>query len=458
VLLLSALFIHLFAQQALVRGGSSHTATATVAATSAPLASVAPTKPIVVPQPNWQTRTAPESVFPPMGGQLYDNGFAFSPTDAQTAYICTTTNATDAPFTIWASHDGARTWTHVSDIPYAGKVADCSVVVDATDPLRVNMTLSAQNPGGQMLARSYISDDGAKTWRTLSDDMHLIGLSTRGNVSVAVAAPWGFPTKPGAKTRPWHLSVSRDDWGAWQPIDGALTAQGMMIERVWQRPADGALLALAEAPATPVTPSTTNGLDGYKANVSLWQSGDLGAHWTPLPTPPNLNFTAAVTVTVAQPQGNAAWRVCGFDIMGEGSNQSEIIGCTLDGGQTWTSRPLPNVVANCGNDCTHIELVNLANMLPDGSLVATFTIGPTTNGIIQSTNWPDLFRLGPQASQWQDLGMQPGNAVVTIGSGTTGTVVCFSGALSMDGPSGTLVDHYGGDIPNPGGLAIATLP
>lgn len=462
VLLLSALFLHLFAQQALVRGGSSHAATATVLATPQPLGSVAPTAPIAGPGLNWQMRMAPESVIPPPGNQTYDNGFAFSPTDAETAYICATTNAINAPNTIWATHDGARTWTHVSDIPYAGEVADCVVTVDAADPMRLSVMLSQQGLNYQSLVTSEISDDGGKTWRIIGANMMLEGLETQGDVSVALVMHLNFNSNPNTPPQYPHLSVSRDDWRTWEPIDGSLAAEGYIVNLARWRLSDGALLvAVVQRQTTSATP-TSSRFPSPSFNtilpMSLWQSTDLGAHWSRLPMPPNL--TAATTMVIAQPSDGAPWKACGLQQTGSGSKQGELIGCTVDGGRTWQSRPLPSLKSPGGSGTMLQDTIGMdeAALLSDGSLIAIMYGGPQNPNVVENLSMFHIFRLPAGADQWQDLGSQPGNALVAIGAPAPGTLVSYSGGSSMDGYGGSLVGHLGGDIPNRGALAIATLP
>ncbi len=459
VLLISALFISLFEQQAQRRGATSQRK-AVVAATPPALTAVPPTAPIAGPALGWQTHLAPASVIPPPGNQFYDNGFAFSPTDAKTAYICATTNAINAPIAIWATHDGAATWTHVSDLPYISEIAECNVSVDAADPLRLNVIVSEQS------VPSYLSDDGGKTWRTLSDDMQLVGLDTRSGVSVAITTPWDFarpgPINPSAPQRQPQLSVSRDDWRTWQPINGALAAQGMIVEKAWRRPGDGALLVEAATRVASVTPtgaSSTGAPPFAVYTYSLWQSADLGASWSRVPTP--ANFGDAYDYVVAQPLSSDPWRVCGFQRVGSGATQSGLIGCTSDGGQTWTARPLPALKEPCGAGCLKQQETLGAGgsaLLSDGSLVTIFYAGPQRADVIENLSMFHIFRLAPEASQWQDLGSQPGNALLLIGAPPTGTLVGYSGGGSLDGLGGEIVGQMGGYIPNRGALAIATLP
>lgn len=463
VLLISALFISLFQQQAQRRGATSQRKTA--AATPPALTAVPPTAPIAGPTLDWQTHTAPASVIPPPGNQTYDNGFAFSPTDAKTAYICATTNAINAPNTIWATHDGAATWTHVSDIPYAGEVAQCSITVDASDPQRLNVILSEEGPNFQAIVTNVISDDGGKSWRTLSDDIQLVGLDTRSGVSVAVTTPWDFATSattPGQAGRRPQLSVSRDDWRTWQPIDGALTAQGMFVEKAWRRPGDGALLVEAMTRVASVTPTSASSTDAPPLAVytySLWQSTDLGASWSQFPTP--ANFGGDYDYVVAQPQGSDPWRVCGFQRVGGSATPTGLIGCTSDGGQTWTARPLPALKEPCGAGCLKQQQTIGAGggaLLSDGSLITTFYAGPQSSDVVETLSMFHIFRLAPGASQWQDLGPAPNNGLIVLDTSPTGTLVSVSGGGSLDGVGGSIVGHLGGDIPNRGELAFATLP
>lgn len=116
VLLLSALFVRLFTQQAGLRGATSDTPTPTVVATPQALQYVTPTTPVAGPQVSWQSRPAPDSVVPPPGSQSDTSNIAFAPSDAQTAYICFAHDtAHNSSVAVWATHDGARTWAHVSD-------------------------------------------------------------------------------------------------------------------------------------------------------------------------------------------------------------------------------------------------------------------------------------------------------------------------------------------------------
>lgn len=229
--------------------------------------------------------------------------------------------------------------------------------------------------------------------------------------------------------------------------------------QMWVRPSDGVILALTRhRTANPVlTPGT---LGSRPMPFSLWQTTDLGAHWTPLPTPPNLTTDTNVYngFVVAPSLGAASWKICGYATIGIGASQTGLLGCTSDGGQTWTSRPLPALTQSCGNGCTQQQTVgDVTALLPDGSLITMFVVDPTGQGIMQNLSMSHIMRLAPGASQWQDLGSHPSNSIVEAGA-MNSALISYSGSMLIGaGPGGSLVVHMGGDIPNRGEFAIATL-
>ncbi|HEX8997805.1 MAG TPA: hypothetical protein VF812_17380 [Ktedonobacterales bacterium] len=463
VVLLSLLFFDLFGRQALQQGrAGGHKTSHNISVP--PLATVAPTNPVAGPRLTWQSHQAPASVVPPPGNQTYDNGFAFAPTDAQTAYICTTTNALNAPITVWATHDGAATWTHIGDLPYLGDVAQCIVTVDAQDSMRLILSVSAQNP--TTLTAGYsnaISDDGGKTWRMLGGDAYFTGLATTHGMSVAIEAPANFVMLPNQAPQYPHIAISHDDWRTWTVIDGPLAARQYTVERVWQRPSDGAILAeTIQIPAREAATPTglTNPTTSIQPSV-LWQSTDLGAHWTPVPTPPNLS--ANLGFDVAEPHGDLPWRICGFESVGSGATQTGVIGCTMDGGLTWSARPLPALKQVCMPSvagCLQQQKMGDGEsaLLSDGSLITTFFAGPTDPSTVQNLSMYHIFRLPAGSDHWQDLGSQPANALIFVDSAPAGTVVSYAGSGNVDGLGGSIVGQLGGDIPNRGVISFATLP
>jgi hypothetical protein len=231
--------------------------------------------------------------------------------------------------------------------------------------------------------------------------MHLADMSTRGDLSVALQLQQGG-------SAPLHLIASNDDWRTWRAIDHQLLIQGMSLSQVWQRPGDGALLAEMQA-HDPTEPSSALSAHIY----ALWESTDGGAHWAQFPLPPNLLNTAPPLV--AQPYGNTPWQVCGVSQGSrEATGQHAFLGCTRDGGQTWTPRPLPVVRARAGNGSyyhyypTSYDL-QYASLLNDGTLVNPFVV----EWGVDTAN-PDLFALAPGDTIWKDRGPSPGGRVVNI--------------------------------------------
>ena len=354
-LVISALFFSLFGQLATLRGGkTSHNAGPVSSHASLP--AVAPTRSMTGTRLAWRSYAAPDSAVPPPGNDNLVNGFGFAPSDPQTAYICSSENITAPnPVTIWATHNGARSWAQVDDLSHTDLVSECIVTVDALDPLRLNLLFSGQSLTTlKPDTRSYVSVDGGKTWRALSDDVQLVGLATRGQTSVAVVTPYEARAEGSTPAKPIGLAISHDGFRTWTVIDGSLVARGLTVENVWQRPSDGALLAMTETKQA-VGTTVQNGFPPIV--YTLWESADMGAHWTAFPIPANLHGYPGFIV--AQPHGADPWRVCGLTLTDRATlRQGELIGCTLDGGQTWTSRPLPLLRTACGGACVQQETLD----------------------------------------------------------------------------------------------------
>lgn len=456
VAVLAILFVSVFGQLNIHRADKV-TATATPLG---PLASVAPTTAVVGPSLKTVIRDAPASVVPPVGNESYENAFAFAPSDPNTGYIAATTNALNAPTTIWATHDNARTWTHVSDIPYVGGVSQYLVNVDATEPLRVSLTILSQDYTTlKVVVTNVISDDGGTTWRTVPDDIELSGLVSRGNSSFAVAYPldavFGGP-QPIGQGRQQRIMVSHDDWKTWRPIDGPLFAQNLTVYQMWMRPGDGALLALAKPTETlpTVGPGTSQesvdatALAGYRsASETLWVSTDEGAHWNSFPTPPNLTqFMIAPSV------GSHPWQVCGSASTGSGNTSKTVLGCTYNGGKTWTARPTPNVQLDCSAACSDQLAFNAIGgaLLSNGTLVTEFyAVGSNP----ASATSEDNYVLTQDSNTWEDVGIADSlNLLLPSGANPI-----FNPEGGNNG-SGQIVGHIGGYIPNRGEFVFAIVP
>jgi hypothetical protein len=188
--------------------------------------------------------------------------------------------------------------------------------------------------------------------------------------------------------------------------------------------------------------------------AQLWQSVDLGAHWTRIPTPTNLRADSGFLV--GQPQANDPWHACGIMFTGKEVNQpTTLVACTLDSGQTWQTRPMP-VFMPCGNYCEGSELSQQPEMLPDGSLLAPFGASVTTTGPQPSGSTGDLYLLAPDATHWKDIGSAAGGGAIVIGGPTT-TLVSLPNIGYWQVPTDELGEPFGVFF---GGssFTIATLP
>ncbi len=456
-LVISALFFSLFTQWAARRPVTVRPlATSTPAPTVAPVSTIAPTTPIKGTPLTWQTYAAPAAAVPPHGNASPDDAFAFAPSDARTAYVCAPLNAGGANLMgIWATHDGAHSWKQVANLPISSPHVGCVITVDALDPLRLNVLVEDASQQGSPTSRSYLSEDGGMTWRALGDGVSLYWLTTRGQTSVAVTAPGdmqgGYIPMPSRAPR---LVVSHDGFHSWASIDTPLVARGLNVWSAWQRPGDGALLVMAEKR----TPNPNGAVDPIVTS-SLWESDDMGVSWRAFPTPANLNGIPGFIA--AQPRGSDPWRVCGLTYPQGSAYLGEVIACTLDGGKTWTPRPLPTLRVLCGptSDCTQLETIDTAaTLLNNGTLLATFYTGPSSGGVMVGPFTMKAFALPAGSNHWQDLGPIPGGTFSTVDAPDAVTVVGYLGSTFTGVLGGQLGNTESGTEPYVGDFSFATLP
>jgi hypothetical protein len=449
--IISALFFSLFNQLGGRRTTIGPLATATATPTIAPVATIAPTTPVRGAQLIWRTHAVPAATAPTPGNASPSNAFAFAPSDARTAYICAPHNPIiwaglelSNHIDIWATHDGAQSWKRMATLSSPTRTSQCAITVDVRDALRLNVLIAD--------SASYLSEDGGTTWLALSDSVSLYWLTTRGQSSVAVIAQADIQGYLPTPARAPRLVVSQNGFRSWTPIDTSLVAHGLQVWGVWQRPGDGALLALAEKRAP-----NPNGGTRPLVTYSLWQSADMGGTWKAIPAPSNLGGEPGFIV--AQPRGSDPWRVCGLTYPQGNDYLGEIIACTLDGGKTWTPRPLTTLRVNCGNYCTQLETVDAsATLLDNGTLLESFVTGPSSNGVIQDPQTMKLFALPAGSNQWEDLGPIPGESFLAIDAAGSVTVVGYSGETFIGVIGGALHNQVESGVNYTGDLSLATLP
>ena len=459
VFILAALFVSLFSQLGAGRTTKPlATVTSTATVTVAPIATVAPTDPNQGAPLSWRTTTAPVSI--PAGNGSSGVVFDVAPSDPATAYICAPQNPTvangyhvSARFAIWATYNGAQSWGQVATLASPTPAAICALTVETNDPLRLNVLIEGDSLSPGQGAVSYLSDDGGHTWRSLHASVSLAWLTARSQTSrtsVALAQSADSTQTP-------RLVVSADDFATWTPIDSLLIAHGLQVSGVWQRPGDGALLVTAEEKE----PNPNLGGATTITTYSLWQSADMGATWKEIPAPANL--TDDPGFVVAEPHNSDPWRICGLTYAQHDPYFGEAIACTQDAGQTWTPRPLTTLRVNCAStNCTELETLGGAILLDNGTLVTSFTVGPTVNGITQLPGTEDVFALPAGANHWQDLGAIPGGDLLAVDTSSGVTLVGYYGndaagsTGSMFGYMGDLLGYAGSDYT--GALSFAILP
>jgi hypothetical protein len=331
------------------------------------------------------------------------------------------------------------------------------LTVETNDPLRLNVQIDGNPFSPGQGAVSYLSDDGGETWRSLHASVSLAWLTARSQTSqtsVALAQPADSKQAP-------RLVVSTDDFATWTPIDSLLVARGLQVSAVWQRPSDGALLVIAQK-KRPVQNQTLGGTTTI-STYSLWQSADMGATWKEIPAPANL--TGDPGFVVAQPHNADPWSICGMTYTQGDPTAGEAIACTQDAGQTWTPRPLTTLRVNCGSDCTQLETVDGAILLANGTLIASFTVGPTVHGVTQLPGANDVFSLPDGADHWKDLGAIPGGDLLGVDTSSGVTLAGYYGGddAGSTGSTGSMFG-YMGDLQGytgtnyTGALSFAMLP
>lgn len=327
---------------------------------------------------------------------------AMSPTDGNTAYVCTGNGTKQNPGNeaVWATHNFAApgagsaagaTFTRLHDLPVSEQEASgCTIVVDATDPTTLVAMLPSAGPFGPTgpTEVSYASFDSGQSWHSLGQQPVLFDgpiATYQGKIYGMVAFSYPQDHMP----NPDALRVSSDHMQTWQALPNTSG-----FDAFWLNPSNGGLLAHVLSSGQFVT------------------STDGGQNWQPFANPMAFNVTPAgylATIAVQVPQAGQPWMVCGLTgpqapSAGQPPNLSAV--CTRDQGQTYTTLPaLPDTPTGTTNPA---GAMRLAGITPDGSVLAMLglSVVPQPPGGVTGLGYK-LWRLPLGATQWQSLGVPP---------------------------------------------------
>ena len=345
-------------------------ATVTPTPTPAPTATATPRPtPYVTGLLTWQTRTLPA------GFDVHNNTGAFvvAPTDGATAYAC-------AGSSVWATRDGAQTWTDdtqripASTSGSSSSSGDCLITVDGLDARTAMLDVGHDPQSGCPLAR-YVTHDGGASWSAVSlpSGACFNSIATRNGVTYAIQT-----TAVSGQGLQSALVASNDGWRTWRNI--GIDFQGNLMA-FWADANSDTLLVWANT--------------GDIGQI-LWTSSDGGAHWAQAAS----QNVGGYVVQTQRPTGGGPWRICAQqDTPGASAhlNSSLVVTCSDDGGYSWATMPALD---------PSLQFPELFAVTADGSLLAEG--GPDTSQPVQHT----IYRLARGAGSWQKLGQTPPMKVV----------------------------------------------
>lgn len=382
----------------------------------------------------WQGATLPPGVASdPTQGVLT---MAIAATDGNTAYACYTPGISNPPIQVWVTHDRATMWALAGQLPSIDSVSECALQVDQGDAQRIVANISGQNMTTfATINVVYLSDDGGATWRLVPNTTLLGELITVGDTSFALQWSSSLITGVG------HIVMSQDGGQSWRPLDLALQAHGS-VTSFWLAPDGATVLATVRARSV-------------QALTTLWQTTDIGKHWSQVLAP---KAGLANQFTVQARKVGQPWHICEYGELQASSNAPGFaLFCTRDGGATWQTLPGLNLTGLCsscagGKETSELFWLTIAN---DGSLLGSSLVGPTKAGVIQQVIGSGLYRLTPGASQWVSLGFMLGSAFLYVGA--PGAGVLWGLVAGVYG-SMTLAANIGGNQNSPRQIGTTTYP
>ena len=413
------------------RAGIGQRITAATTATMIPITTPEPTyvQPTSTPfnygQPahplTWRQVALPSDLSPsaPPDYLEYDGGSVFAPAhnDASVAYLWgpSTTVADEnlhdiRQWSLWVSNDGAAHWKRVTSPP----MTDNGIAFLVVDQLNPNILLAEalviDPPVGEHVAQRFISQNGGVTWqlRAFAGRPRVSEIATWSGVTFGMVGELPDPNGGAASADNFPFARSDDGMRTWRAIDQPIVVTGQWVTGFWVNSRTDALLV------------RTN-------RAGLWETRDLGAHWSRLPD----TSSPYVQYVVQDAPSSDTWRICGF--VSDGSSAPPVLKCSEDSGKTWEDRA--NIVISTPCPVCAKGKPGLVEGIPvpvgiasDGAVIVADLGGLTSN-----YQWiTALYRLEPGATTWRSLGVIPnggadphplfsqGRAIWTISGGPSG--------------------------------------
>jgi hypothetical protein len=345
---------------------------------------------------------------------------AVAPGDGDVAYTYTSPPAGSGSAQSYVTCDRGATWTRAGAFAVGSPpstqtgakpfVLQGAIVVAADDPaiaVTSMVWLQAGATGDVSLYSNAVTFDSGAHWQTLPGHATFSQLATyQGRIYAQ-----RLTERAGGTVS--VLFVSTDHMSTWQPIDTGLPAP---VHAFRLSPSTGALLAET---------------DGQGVTSDLfYTSTDAGATWKKLAAP---QFNPTNQGWIVQiPVGSQPWRICA--VTGPTSPNGNGVGaqpaamtCSIDGGQTWVSRPALNLVEHSPKGFQFYASGGAFAIAADGAVLASAVESPM-----------HIYRLPAGATVWQDLGPQPNSS----SAGPTYYPTVSGGVLWWSGGAGASTATY----------------
>ncbi len=372
--ILSALCVLTVTLLAACTSGTTSTATHGASAMSTPTATPAFAQ---GPQLVWRDADAP----PMAGGRL--TTYTVAPNDGQTIYGCAGIGpAGPSSVMTFVTHDSGSHWTAESAITPPANISYCTITVDTTDKRIIALNINSAPQGAPpeaITAMCYISLDSGAHWHALAGHRVITQMASyQGRLYAAARA---MTSQTDMVSDVWE---SDDQLQSWRPLHVAAAAVNPAF---WLNPVNGALLAMNFPPVD--------------ATISMALSGDGGATWNTRTLPATIPSTGDLVIAPA-PNG-AQWRLCAT-VQASAAGSMNTLQCSADTGQTWAPVPIPNITDYSPKGFTFIAGTDVFAIMSDGSLLASVLTNSGTGG-------EALYRLPPNARQWQAIGSVSGDMI-----------------------------------------------